>query len=225
MPMNTREHKSPDSFPDKREARSWARALLSSTAPEDRAGWSAAAAAEVAALEAFRRSDLVLAFLSMPSEIDTTQVIRGAFRDGKRVAAPRMEGGDIVFALLDDSWESMPRDAMGIPTPPAGKTLALDEMARRGVFVLVPGLLFDRFGGRLGRGKGYYDRFLGAALAAMSSRTSKSGSASRGGFFVPCGFCYETQLVNRVPTDEGDIRLPLVATDAGIHRVGENQTA
>ena len=201
----------PDSFSGKTEARAWARALLREVSSGDRIARSAAAADRILGMEAFRESSLVLAFLSMPREIDTSIVIRAALRAGKRAAAPRIEGGEIAFAYLDESWESLPRDSLGIPTPPGGEPIALEDLRGRKVFALIPGLLFDRTGGRLGRGKGYYDRFLASVLATLGT-----GPAGKSGFFVPCGFCYEAQVVPLVPVTERDVRVPLVATEAGL---------
>ncbi len=201
----------PESFPDKAEARAWARDLLRRTSPEDRAARSAAAAERVLGMEALRESSLVLAFLSMPSEIDTSAVIRAALGAGKAVAAPRIEGGEIVFAYLDESWESLPRDSLGIPTPPAGDPISPGELRRMKVFALIPGLLFDRTGGRLGRGKGYYDRFLASVLSTLGT-----APAEQSRFFVPCGFCYEAQVVPLVPVTGRDVRVPRIATEAGL---------
>jgi len=157
----------------------------------------------------------------MPAEIDTSGLIRAAFRSGKRVAAPRMEGGEIVFAYLDESWESLPRDALGIPTPPAGVPIPAAGLRRLDVFALIPGLLFDRAGGRLGRGKGYYDRFLSSVLRNLGADDPVGTEPVHEGlekFFVPCGFCYQAQVVGRVPLTGRDVRVPLIATEAGIIR-------
>lgn len=205
----------PAVFPDKAEARTWARSLLRGVSPGDRIVLSLAAADRILNMESFREASLVLAFLSMPSEIDTSGVIRAALRSGKAVAAPRIEDGDIVFAYLDGSWESLPRDALGIPTPPAGAAISPEDLRGRKVFALIPGLLFDPDGGRLGRGKGYYDRFLASVISRLGS-----GSAGESGFFVPCGFCYGAQVVPRVPSGESDVRVPLVATEEGVFRAG-----
>ena len=226
-------------FLDKRAARAWARELLRSVSPRDRAAKGSAAALSVTESDVFAACDLLLVFLSMPDEIDTSEVLRTAFHAGKRVAAPRMEGAEIVFAALDESWESLPRDGLGIPTPPADiEPLSLDEILERKVLALVPGLLFDARGGRLGRGRGYYDRFLAAALSRLegtepgSSADSRqptscgdrafSSPASPGGFFVPCGFCYRAQVVEEVPKGESDILIPLIATEEGLYSVNDS---
>ena len=218
----------PGSFPGKAEARAWARVLLRGVRPEERTARSAAAAVRILGMEAFRESSLVLAFLSMPSEIDTSAVIRAALSSGKTVAAPRIEGGEIAFAYLDESWESLPRDSLGIPTPPAGEPISLGDLRRMKVFALIPGLLFDEAGGRLGRGKGYYDRFLASVLAGLGEADPGSGPGGElpartgggAGYFVPCGFCYRVQVVPLVPVEEGDVRVPLAATESGLIRAG-----
>lgn len=75
--------------------------------------------------------------------------------------------------------------------------------------VLVPGLVFDREGGRLGRGKGYYDRFL----------TSLPRSTAR------IGVTTDSSIVDRVPTDERDQRVGWLATESGIKWVGGTVSA
>lgn len=227
-------------FLDKRAARAWARELLRSVSPRDRAAKSSAAALSLTESDVFAASDLLLVFLSMPDEIDTSEVLRTAFHAGKRVAAPRMEGAEIVFTALDESWEGLPRDGLGIPTPPADiEALSLGEILEHRALALVPGLLFDSRGGRLGRGRGYYDRFLAAALSrlegtepglsAVDNRQPTScgdsafpSLAAPGGFFVPCGFCYRAQVVEEVPKGESDIRIPLIATEEGLYSVNDS---
>lgn len=61
--------------------------------------------------------------------------------------------------------------------------------------ILVPGMAFDRHGHRLGRGKGYYDRFLSQAKDCYK-----------------IGVCFPFQLVDEVPTDEHDVRMDEIIT-------------
>ncbi|MFQ5967169.1 MAG: 5-formyltetrahydrofolate cyclo-ligase [Acidimicrobiia bacterium] len=71
-----------------------------------------------------------------------------------------------------------------------------------GGLALVPGLVFDRTGGRLGRGKGYFDELLGRFTAEM---------------FI--GVIPEALVVPELPTDPHDIRMTHLATEAGVRRV------
>ena len=75
--------------------------------------------------------------------------------------------------------------------------------------LLVPGLLFDRSGGRLGRGKGYYDRFL-RSLPRSTARIGVTTDAS---------------IVEGVPTDDHDERVDWLATESGVRWVGRSLSA
>jgi 5-formyltetrahydrofolate cyclo-ligase len=157
----------------------------------------------VAATEAWAAADTVLSFLSMPHEIDTAPLIAAARAAGKTVAVPRIEGGEIVFVVVPAAADlaELPRDRWGIPVPdPAWPVLDLARAAR--TLVTAPGLAFDRHGNRLGRGKGYYDRFLRRARAAARS-------------LIAVGICFSGQVVAEVPTGPGDQRVEGVATERG----------
>ena len=176
-----------------------AKARLKAIGPGERASASRNAALAAGSHAAWRAADLVLAFLSMPSEIDTGPAIDAALAAGKRVAVPRIEGDDIAFVELTPGWRLWPRDRWDIPVPPeALGTLSFESLAATPTLALVPGLAFDRSGGRLGRGKGYYDRFLSGLSAA---RAALGPSAPD---FSALAFGYRAQLVETVPTDERD---------------------
>ena len=68
--------------------------------------------------------------------------------------------------------------------------------------ILVPGLAFDLRGGRLGRGRGYYDRFLAGATG------------------LRVGVCFEDQIVADVPLEPHDLRMDFVVTPSSICRCG-----
>jgi len=167
--------------------------------PADLAERSAAMAGRLALTEAWGRADTILCFLSMPHELDTAGVILAARARGKAVAVPRIQGNDIRFVVMPTDAGELPRDAWGIPEPgPAWLPL---DIARAGhVLVTAPGLAFDRQGNRLGRGKGYYDRFLDGARRAAGS-------------IIVLGICLADQLVDAVPHVERDQRLDGVVTE------------
>jgi 5,10-methenyltetrahydrofolate synthetase len=167
----------------------------------ERAKRSAAAAAAFAELEAYASADIVLAFLSMREEIDSAPAIDAALAAGKRVAVPRMNGDDIEFVELGGEWRSWPRDRWDIPAPPdALSALSADALAGLKCLVMAPGLAFDLDGGRLGRGKGYYDRFLTSLHAARRAREGQEGP---GGLYV-AAYAYSFQRVSSVPRNISD---------------------
>lgn len=141
----------------------------------------------------WRDADSLFCFVSMPREVQTIGIRRRARAEGKAVALPRVDGDEIRFHRVDDPDVPLVRSAFGIDEPAAEEPCA-DPAG----LVLVPGLAFDTGGYRLGRGRGFYDRFLGR---------------SRGALFA-LGLCFEEQLVEAVPHDERDIPMDAILTDA-----------
>jgi 5-formyltetrahydrofolate cyclo-ligase len=198
---------------DKNEARRRMKALLKAISPEDAEDRSLRATEHFKALPEYARADIVLAFLSKKGEIRTESLIDAAQAEGKIVAVPRMEyspeeGHSIVFVPLPDDYHIWPRDRLDIPAPPADEAALPDgELFSASVLVATPGLAFDRRGHRLGRGRGYYDRFLARARA---------NAGRLGGSVIACGLCYVSQLVDEGSCDENDSAVDLVVTEGGI---------
>ncbi|MDR1929165.1 MAG: 5-formyltetrahydrofolate cyclo-ligase, partial [Treponema sp.] len=139
-------------------------------------------------------------------EIDTLPLIRGALAEGKRLFAPRVEGEDLVFYRLSRAG-GLPKGKFGIREPEADRALTAEDFP---VLAITPGTAFDRQGGRLGRGRGYYDRF----FSALDAGILPGGKAGSGGLpFTACGFCMKTQLVKKVPVESRDRRMDAVLTE------------
>ncbi len=191
----------------KAQARRAVRARLTSLAPER---WSAASAAvceRVIALPEFEKAAVVMAYSPLPGEVDVLGVVRACGERGKRVALPRVdwESGSMVAAEVPaGGLDGLATGRFGVVEPGAD-AVAIDP-ALIGL-VLVPGVAFDTRGGRLGRGKGFYDRFLAGLPAHSAGRALKVGVA------------IEEQIVDDVPMDKWDIRLDAVITDRRLLRV------
>ena len=180
--------------------------LLAAMAPADLAARSRLAAARLLDSRWWREADAVLAFLAMPGEPDPGAVVAAARAEGKTVAAPVIEAGEISFRVIAGDPEILPRDAWGIPQPdPAWPAWTPDPAAPR-VLVVTPGLAFDPRGHRLGRGRGYYDRFLVRLRALPGIRGSV------------VAFCLDEQVIDQVPHDEGDQPVDAIVTDRGVLR-------
>jgi len=139
----------------------------------------------------------VVLFASLPGEVDSGPIFEAARRDGRRTLLPRMLPGEGLEFLSFDAFEALEPGRYGVREPPAGIPARVHGP---GTLILVPGVAFDRRGGRLGRGAGYYDR----ALAAL-----------RGGGGAPCvlGVAFSIQIVERVPMDRHDVFMDAVVTD------------
>jgi 5-formyltetrahydrofolate cyclo-ligase len=192
-------------YAEKKQLRLVMNAKLKAVSAGERAQRSQAAAVIASGLPVWTDASLILAFLSMPSEIDTMPALECALGAGKRVAVPRIDDGDLAFIELKGNWRSWPLDRWSIPTPPAdASVLPAALIASIPCLALVPGLAFDRTGGRLGRGKGYYDRFLASVQAAADDTPKHAGPKP---FFFTLAYGYDFQLIPRVPMGQHDVRL------------------
>ncbi len=147
----------------------------------------------------FYTSRVLLCFVSFGSEIDTSEILQEAFHRGKRVYVPKVIQGtevpEMKFYRID-SWAELREGYRGIREPEGiseeyryeGR-LETEEADK--VLMLMPGVAFDRFRGRLGYGKGFYDRFL-QDKRQLQQRT--------------IGVGYQCQLVEELPVSEYDVK-------------------
>lgn len=153
------------------------------------------------------RTPALLAFCAIRSEPDMSAFVREAWKRGMRVLFPRVDRGASRLTLhaVNSEAELVP-GAWGIPEPSA-------EAAEWDVrvppdLVLVPGLAFDRSGGRLGYGRGFYDRLL-AEWRAPTQGTSPLADPL---LVAPA---FEAMLVERVPCEPHDVKVDLIVTECG----------
>ena len=129
--------------------------LRARRAPEPlEAGALAAGWAEVEALPEFRRAHTVLLYMALPDEVPTLDFIR-KWAGVKRFALPVVNGDSLL--LREYQAERLAPGWKGILEPDASAPSVLPSEID---LALIPGVAFDRCGGRLGRGGGFYDRLL-----------------------------------------------------------------
>lgn len=147
---------------EKKQLRAEARALREGLNAAYRTRSDAAIATRVAASDAFAEAPLVLAYYSVGSEVDTHVLIQEALGRGKVVALPRVVPGTRTMAwhAIGSLADAAPGFA-GIPEPADDAATRIDATAvDKCALALVPGLIFDTHGFRLGYGGGFYDAFL-----------------------------------------------------------------
>eukprot|EP00541_Cyclophora_tenuis_P007281 CAMPEP_0116577624 /NCGR_PEP_ID=MMETSP0397-20121206/21254_1 /TAXON_ID=216820 /ORGANISM="Cyclophora tenuis, Strain ECT3854" /LENGTH=254 /DNA_ID=CAMNT_0004106923 /DNA_START=14 /DNA_END=778 /DNA_ORIENTATION=+ len=174
----------------------------------------------VVALPSYQEAKTIGLFLSMPkNEIQTNSIVQHAIQQGKLVHVPEVganfEQADMELIQCPTSnptfFEDWPTNKWNIPEPP------LDYKripARPGDLdlLIVPGLAFDREGGRLGQGKGYYDRFI-ARMRHNEEEEKEEGISYDKPTLV--AVCMEPQLLDpdrRIPTTELDYRMEMIVT-------------
>ncbi|MDD4908388.1 MAG: 5-formyltetrahydrofolate cyclo-ligase [Candidatus Omnitrophica bacterium] len=105
----------------------------------------------------FKKAKIVMLYVSFDGEVNTEGMIKKAQKLGKIIALPVCNARTCMIApcILESSM-TLSKGLYGILEPRVKKSVALNKID----LVVVPGVAFDKKGNRLGRGKGYYDRFL-----------------------------------------------------------------
>ena len=155
---------------------------------------------EVIRLPAYTRSRVVLAYASFGSEPETGGFLRRVLDDGKTLLLPRVEPSGLALYRVGDAVLDLAPGTWGIREPLPEKC----SRAQAGDvdFALVPGVAFDRKGGRLGYGGGYYDRLLAGPVPAEAPAVAAA---------------FEAQMVERVPVGPHDASVDVVVTEKSVY--------
>ena len=186
---------------DKNDLRKKMRAVLAGITPEQRHSRSLNVCHQLQDTSEFRRAETIMLFLSMEQEVETSTLVIQAWKEGKTVALPRVRWATReIEPVAIKSLETSPNPAVqGLRDPVDGTPIPLARID----LVAIPGLAFDRRGFRLGRGKGFYDRFL----------SQKECRALR------IALCFQEQLLEELlPVEPHDMPMNMIVTDQKILR-------
>ena len=183
------------------------KAIFEFTAEKNRAG---AASKKIERIllgsELYAASDAVFIFVSDPSEVETRGIIASALKDKKRVALPRCidTDGTMEFYYLDAALPFEAQTEIGAYGLTEPKTV-LDKVDTKDFphasLFLVPALAFSRDGRRLGKGKGFYDRYIAQIVYASPVLT---------------GICFSCQIISDVPSGVRDACVSYIVCEDGI---------
>jgi 5-formyltetrahydrofolate cyclo-ligase len=170
----------------------------------DRHAKSVAACSLIVASPEFAAASCVMLYVSIPTEVDTAPLALRAWQAGKTVVVPKVSWDQRRMLPIEISslTTGMTSTGPGIREPIAGNPMPLNLID----LVIVPGLGFTNAGYRIGRGMGFYDRFL----------------AQPEFLGISCGLAFSEQIVANLPVLDHDVPLSMLATDKGLTRFTSN---
>ncbi len=174
---------------EKKAIRKTVRARLAAMNDEERVIKNAAITAKFLSSPEYKSARSIFVYFSTEEEADTRALIRRALLDGKEIFLPRTAGDD-MFLIPYEEGDPMDLNPTYCVEEPLGE--ATDRVPDLAV---IPLIAFDKDKRRLGRGKGYYDRFL------------------KGYDGVSVALAFSEQECDLVPTEEFDLSPQVVITD------------
>ena len=194
-------------FGDKAYIRKEMEIKRNSISPEQRKLWSQSACAKAEILLESRSITAFMVYVSFRSELDLSRLIEWGWQTGRDVIAPRCIAEDRSMTLhYLRSWDDLMPGAYGIMEPNPAVTPPIDDGYAPDV-VFVPGLAFDRQGGRLGYGGGYYDRFAETVIRGAGGQART----------LWIGMSFEAQLMANVPLKEHDLIMNGMITEQDVY--------
>mgnify|MGYP002550592595 FL=1 len=176
-------------FGDKTEIRRAVRRRIAELTAEQRTAKSASIEKMLSDCDAIRGAPVVALYASLADEPQTRGLIESLSRT-HTVVLPRVAGDDMDF--YEYSPERMAVGAFGIEEPSGDTALSPEEID----VIIIPATAYTVGGTRLGRGRGYYDRYM-----------------SRRGFrATKIGVCFAEQIVEHIPAEPHDIAVDTVVS-------------
>ena len=147
--------------------------------------------------EVFKNAGVIHIFISKPDEPDTRPIIDHCWRSGKKIAVPVVLPNTFdLFHSEIRSFDDLVSGIHGTQEPSPKNWIKMNP--ERFDLAIVPGVAFDRKGGRLGHGMGYYDRFLELTRAFRLA------------------LAFDCQLLENVPSELHDIPMDAILSESGI---------
>ena len=189
---------------DKTELRRRLRKRLLEMADKQRSEKSKKACRNLVSTSQFQSAAVVMMYLSLPHEVDTSEAILSAWQLGKTVLVPKVswQQRHMIPVRINSLETDFSTEASGLRNPTTGVPIPLEEID----LVVAPALGFDGKGNRLGRGSSYYDRFF----------------ANDGLKAARCGFAFAEQRVDSIPVAEHDEPVDFLVTDEEVIYFNQN---
>ncbi|MEA1940269.1 MAG: 5-formyltetrahydrofolate cyclo-ligase [Candidatus Caldatribacteriota bacterium] len=154
----------------------------------------------------FRNSKDIMFYVATRSEVQTEEIIKKSLLIGKNVSVPIMLNGsnNLSPSVLINFDKELKKRKKGILEPEEKYVRVISP--EKLDLIILPGIAFDYKGNRIGRGMGYYDRFLkkinySAKIIALS---------------------FEMQIVDKIPVDANDISVHKIITEKRVIKTANN---
>ena len=145
----------------------------------------------------YKKSKIIALYKSLPSEVNTNELIKYSINSEKIVVLPRIDNEYLKFYKINSIDEQLIKSKFGVEEPIESKINFVEK--EKIDLMIVPGVCFDKEKNRMGFGKGYYDRYL-------ENTNIKT-----------IGICFDEQIVDKLPTTPNDIKMYKVITDKNIY--------
>lgn len=151
-------------------------------------------------LDSYRNAGTVMFYCAFNGEVETDEMIGYALKE-KRVLVPRMKDGRTMEAVMITGTRGLVENKAGIKEPRQGSITSEEKID----LVVIPAVAFDFAGHRIGYGYGCYDKFL------------------EGFEGVKIGIAYDSQLLEKIPSESHDIAIDIVITEKRLIKYGNSE--
>lgn len=148
----------------------------------------------------YKNSDTLFTYIGVKSELKTTEIIKKAWADSKKVAVPVVINNkhEMVFTKIND-FNTLYENKFGILEPKIDENNILKSNKK--TLIIVPGIAFDFKKNRIGYGGGYYDKYL-----------------SENKFMASIGICFDFQIIENIPAEPFDYKVNIIISEKKILR-------
>ncbi len=178
----------------KQQLRMQMREIIRQISPNERARFSKMVTKKILDLPEYLNAGVIMAFLSMDVEYDTSELISKALSNGKTICAPKVDWKNWTMSPVKISHnDDIIIDDHNLKEPAGDERTSPDEID----LILVPGLAFDIRGHRLGRGGGFYDTFLSRADLRRAIKLAPT---------------FDCQILPHLPSSDKDQTMDIIIT-------------
>lgn len=144
----------------------------------------------------YKKAEMIFVYVNKKDEVETTEIIAHALKDGKRICVPKCIDKENMIAVEIHDIKECKKGFFGIKEPESDIAVDKSEID----LAIVPCVAASTKCQRVGHGNGYYDRYL--------QDTS----------FTKIGLCYQLLIVNSFDTEENDVDMDYIVTESFIYK-------